>query len=79
MLRGKVLTFESLLTEFKKFLTGKWVDSNSGTHFLKLNPELGALSDFLLVFAGKLLQVGLECLQLFRHLEEEETKSLNRE
>lgn len=51
-------------------LTGEWVNTNSGAHLLKLNPELGVLSDFLLVFAGELLQVGLEGLQLLRHLGE---------
>lgn len=56
------------------FLTGKWVNSNGGTHFLKLNPELGALSDFLFMLAGKLLQVGLEGLQLLRHLSEKQKR-----
>ena len=54
------------------FLTGEWVDSNGRTHLLKLNPELGVLSDFLFMFAGKFLQVGLEGFQLLRHLEEKQ-------
>lgn len=41
--------------EFFMVLTGQRVDSNGGTHLLKLNPELGTLADFLLVLAGKLL------------------------
>lgn len=57
---------------FQMCLTGKWVNSNGGTHFLKLNPELRVLPDFLFVLAGELLQVGLERLQLFRHLAEEQ-------
>lgn len=83
-LKGYFLTFETydlktyviLQIKSQMFLTGKWVDSNGGTHFLKLNPELWVLSDFLFMFAGKLLQVGLECLQLLRHLAEKKQKQL---
>lgn len=53
---------------FKVLLTCERVDSDGGAHLLKLNSELWVLSDFLFVFAGKLLQVGLERIQLFGHL-----------
>lgn len=74
------LVFQKLNTDFcsiwlklvktGQLVTGKWVDTNGGTHFLKLDPELGVLANLLFMFAGKLLQVGLEGLQLFRHLTE---------
>lgn len=72
---GKAFTLLTLLLKLKQFLTGQRVDSNGGAHFLELNPELWAFSDLLFVFAGKLLQVRLERLQLFRHLEEKNIKS----
>lgn len=59
----------------QKLLTGERIDSNGGAHFLKLNPELGVLSDFLFMFARKLLQVGLEGLQLLGHLARKQQRS----
>lgn len=49
-------------------LTCEGVDADGGAHFLKLDPELRVLADLLFVLAGKRLQVGLECFQLFGHL-----------
>ena len=54
--------------KIRNYLTGKWIDANGGTHFLKLDSELGILSYFLFMFAGKLLQVRLKGLDLFGHL-----------
>lgn len=41
-------------------LTCKRVNTDGGTHFLKLDPELWVLADLLFMFAGKFFQVGLE-------------------
>lgn len=41
-------------------LTCKRVNTDGGTHFLKLDPELWVLADLLFMFAGKFFQVCLE-------------------
>lgn len=56
------------LDPYRQLLTGQRIHPNGGTHVLELHSELRILSDLLLVLAGKFLQVGLEHVQLLRHL-----------
>ena len=44
--------------------TCKGIDTNSGTHLLKVTPELRVLPNVILVLPSKLFQVFAKCVQL---------------